>query len=203
MTGVEIAEHDRRDLPTLVAVATRAFWDDPLFNFFAPDLLVQHRAMPGFFMAGIGDCSAHGRVWTAKVDGTIAGVAAWLPPGVHVPTKGRRALVQTRHAAPTILRSSNRRAAMALMNEMPKHHLRDPHWYLEVLATDPKYQGRGVGKALLEPVLAVCDAEGLPAYLETQKESNLAYYARFRFEVTEILRVRDAPPIWTMTRQPE
>jgi GNAT superfamily N-acetyltransferase len=201
VVGIEITvrPHRRDEVGTLVAVAARAFWDDPLFNFFLPDLLTQHRSV-GFFQAGIEDCARHGQLSVAEIDGRLAGVAAWLPPGVHVATSGRRAAAQGRRVAGVLARTPHRRDALALLNEMPRRHLRDEHWYLQLLSTDPAWQGRGVGTALLEPVLARCDREGFPAYLETQKESNLAYYRRFGFEVTDEIRVRTAPPVWTMTR---
>lgn len=184
----------------LVAIAARAFWDDPVFNFFEPDLLRQLRTSAGFFHAAIGDCAGHGVVDAARVDGRLAGVAAWLPPGVPLPLTGRRAVAQARHALPTALRSAKRRQALRLLNELPKHHLHDEHWYLGLLATDPLHQGRGVGSALLAPILDRCDADGLPAYLETQKEANLAYYRRFGFELAETVEVAGCPPIFTMTR---
>ena len=81
------------DLNASIAVAARAFWDDPLFNFFQADLLVQHRGI-GFFAAGIHDCFQHGEVWVAKSGATLTGVAAWLPPGVFPATGGSRALRQ-------------------------------------------------------------------------------------------------------------
>jgi hypothetical protein len=51
-------------------------------------------------------------------------------------------------------------------------------------------------------VLDQCDTEGLPAYLETQKESNLAFYGRYGFEVADEIRLPNCPPAWTMMRQP-
>ncbi len=48
---------------------------------------------------------------------------------------------------------------------------------------------------------SVIDEDGLPCYLETQKEDNLAYYRRFGFEETERLSPsRHGPPLFTMTR---
>jgi GNAT superfamily N-acetyltransferase len=195
-----VREHRPDEVRTLVAIAGRAFWDDPLFNFFMPDLLTQHQHLSGFFSASIEDAAAHGTVYAACIGEKLVGVAAWLPPGVPVATKGRRAAAQARRVLPAIVRSPQRVVGYRLLNELPKHHLHAPHWYLGVLAADPAWQGRGVGRALLEPVLARCDQEGLPAYLETQKESNLPYYGRYGFEVTHVIRVSNAPPVWTMTR---
>ena len=53
------------------------------------------------------------------------------------------------------------------------------------------------------PVLERCDTEGIPAYLESSKESNIAYYRRFGFEVTgEIVIAPGGPTVWPMWREP-
>jgi GNAT superfamily N-acetyltransferase len=80
----------------------------------------------------------------------------------------------------------------------------EPHWYLWVLGVDPPRQGQGVGSALLQPVLARADGEGLPCYLETQKERNVPFYQKHGFEVV----VEDDLPdgglhSWTMKRPPK
>jgi ribosomal protein S18 acetylase RimI-like enzyme len=189
-----------RDVDLAVAVAARAFWDDPLFNVFFPDLLRQHRLSPGFFKGTIDDCVRHGEVWLAELDGTVAGVACWLPPGVGPATSGARSARQSWFAMPSVLRSSKRRVGLALINEIVKHHPHEEHWYLAVLCTDPRFQGRGVGRALLEPMLARADEAGVITYLETQKESNLAYYRGHGFDMTDVVLVSGSPPVWTMTR---
>jgi GNAT superfamily N-acetyltransferase len=201
---MEIEVRDARvtEVRHLVAIAARAFWDDPLFNFFEPDLLRQQRSMPKFFQSVIGDCAAHGVVHAAVADGKLAGVAAWLPPGVPLPLKGRRSRTQARLVLPTVLRSSKRMESLRMLSELPKHHLHHEHWYLAILAADPLVQGKGIGSQLLTPVLERCDDAGMPVYLETQKEANLAYYRRFRFELTETIEVRGCPAVFTMTRLP-
>jgi GNAT superfamily N-acetyltransferase len=201
---IEIRQYQPKELRTLIAVAARAFWDDPMFNFFMPDLLKQHQVGSGFFEATIGDCAEHGTVSCALVnnDPTPVGVAALLPPGVAIAHGGRREAVQLARVGPAILKSPQRVTAVKLLTKLQKHHLTDEHWYLSILATDPRMQGKGVGTKLLEPFLARADDEGMPMYLETQKESNLGYYARFGFEVREILHVGKSPNVWTMSRKP-
>src|SRR4051794_2831075 len=79
----------------------------------------------------------------------------------------------------------------------------EPHLYLAVLGTDPPAQGRGLGTAVLRPGLETCDREGLPAYLESSKESNVGFYSRFGFRVTEEVRMPGGGPrIWLMWREP-
>jgi ribosomal protein S18 acetylase RimI-like enzyme len=95
-------------------------------------------------------------------------------------------------------------AALQLLTSLDKVHPKIEHWYLALLAVDPELQRQGVGRRLLEPVLERCDAEGRPAYLETQKESNVAWYRRCGFELVEkIVPPGDrTPPMWTLLREP-
>jgi ribosomal protein S18 acetylase RimI-like enzyme len=75
-----------------------------------------------------------------------------------------------------------------------------PHWYLATLGTEPAAQGRGLGSTVLAPVLEECDRDGVGAYLESSKERNLDYYARFGFRVTRELRLPRGPRVWLMWR---
>jgi len=59
-----------------------------------------------------------------------------------------------------------------------------PHWYLLSVGTRPERQGQGLGKSLLEQGTAQADAAGLPCYLETATEENVAFYSKRGFEVT-------------------
>lgn len=58
-----------------------------------------------------------------------------------------------------------------------RHPPEPPHWYLFILGTEPAAQGRGLASALLAHMLARADADGMPAYLESSSERNLAFIA--------------------------
>jgi hypothetical protein len=108
-------------------------------------------------------------------------------------------------AVPAFVRARGRIAdSLKLLAAVDKAHkdVAAPHFYLAVLGSDPLFQRVGAGSAALAPVLERCDREGLPAYLETQKEANIAYYARHRFEIVRKLEVGPCPPVWTLLREP-
>ena len=87
------------------------------------------------------------------------------------------------------------------LRTLRKVHPKEPHWYLILLAVDPPWQRRGAGSMLVEHGLAFADAAGVGAYLETQKEENLAYYRRFGFELVDTLRpLPGGLPYYTMWR---
>lgn len=80
----------------------------------------------------------------------------------------------------------------------------EPHWYLQVLGIRREAQGQGLGSRLLRPVLARADRDGLPCYLETADPANLAFYARFGFELARRVQlIPDGPPHYSMRRPPQ
>jgi GNAT superfamily N-acetyltransferase len=86
---------------------------------------------------------------------------------------------------------------------MEAQHPHDPsHWYLFILGTEPAAQGRGLGSVLLSHMLARIDADGLPAYLESSSDRNLALYGRHGFEITSEVAIPGGPMIWPMRREP-
>jgi len=199
--AIEIALLGADERHDAVATTSRAFWPDPLFGFFSRDPIHEHRALPSFFSVILDDARRHGEVWVARHDGRAVASASWLPPGSMPRSMGREARIYLGSAG-TVLLGRNRRLALRLFDQIERRHPAEPHWYLALLGVDPKWQGRGLGGALLEPVLHRCDEAGRPAYLETQKPENVAFYRRFGFEVLEEVRIEGAPPVWLLWRDP-
>lgn len=195
----------RADLAGAVASAARAFHDDPLFNFFEPDLVKQSKRLPGLMRATIVDTLPLAETYAAYVDGKAKAVAAWMPPGTYPRSPRREAMFYLR-ALPSMLMVGRRLPpALQLLTTIDKAHPKHEHWYLSLLAVDPELQGRGLGGALLAPVLERADGEGLPVYLETQTDANVAWYGRHGFGLVETLRlpnVPDSPTMWTLQREP-
>ncbi|MFC1945735.1 GNAT family N-acetyltransferase [Chloroflexota bacterium] len=78
-----------------------------------------------------------------------------------------------------------------------------PHWYLMVLGVDPASQGRGYAGWLLREKLARIDTQGLPSFLETEKEKNVSLYQHFGYEVVEEYVIPNSTVrLWAMLRPP-
>jgi ribosomal protein S18 acetylase RimI-like enzyme len=91
----------------------------------------------------------------------------------------------------------------AVQETMEKYHPREPHYYLQSIGARQDCQGQGVGSALLKQVTPLCDADQLPAYLESSNAANVALYERHGFEVVNEERIGDdGPPMWFMLRPP-
>jgi GNAT superfamily N-acetyltransferase len=192
----------RADSREVVAVTARAFWHDPLFDFFSRDLLHEYRLLPVVFKADFADLRrSRAELWVAERDGRPRGVAGWLPPGGY-PRPPLHEAARTLRAAAVLARGRRRLKALRLLLEVDRHHPAEPHWYLALLATDPTSQGRGMGSALLAPILRQCDEHGTIAYTETQKEDNVGWYARAGFAVAHEIRFPDTPPVWCLQREP-
>jgi ribosomal protein S18 acetylase RimI-like enzyme len=195
----EIRRAGAADVSNLVEVLARAFDDDPVPNFLFRGEQRRRRGLRRFFSIQLrhmylGD----GEVWTTT---DTAGAALWAPPSK--PRPGRNDLLNLVPVLPDLAGLGRQvGAAIRLFQSVDRARPRQEHWYLATLGTDPDHQGRGVGSALLRSVLGRADLEGLPAYLESSKERNLAFYGRHGFEVTgEIHTPGGGPTLWLMWRE--
>ena len=185
-----------------IAVCARAFWPDPLLGFFARDRLHEYRTLPRFFEVDIRDRRKYSDLLVADHDGRIGALAMWCPPG-SLPRPAGEQLVSLVRASRLLVGSRHKVKATKLLIEVEKRHPDTPHWYLALLGTDPAAQGRGLAGALLAPVLARCDEEGVPAYLETQKAANVAWYAGHGFREVGTVDLPGCPTVWLLDRQPQ
>jgi GNAT superfamily N-acetyltransferase len=187
------------DLTPLAGALARAFHDDPVMVWLLGERDEPRlRRLRRFMGSEARRHSRHGgTVLTA--DGH-PGAALWDPPG-----RWRMSWVDIVRATPVMISGVGPRIPRALggLSQMDKTHPREPHWYLAVLGTDPPHQGKGVGAALMAPVLARCDAEGTGAYLESSKPDNVPYYERFGFRVTGQIDMPKGPTMWPMWRDPQ
>lgn len=138
----------------------------------------------------------HGCVLGARSDGRLVGVLVSSPPGCFpLPAPGlvQRLRCLIGQGWNVTQRWGEVYEALELLHPL------EPHWYLGTLGVEPSQQRRGVGAALVARWVIEVDREGLPAYLETDRERNVDFYGRAGFEVageTQVLGV----PIWRMTR---
>jgi GNAT superfamily N-acetyltransferase len=196
--GRVIRRASAEDVPRLALVLARAFYDDPVFNWLVPeDSERLRRSARGFAFYLRKVYLPHAQSYATD---DSAGGALWLPPNTwhHGP------LAQLR-LAPGMIAALGPRLPQVLraISTIESNHPHEPHYYLAFAGVDPPLQGKGIGTALLQPILDRCDREGTPAYLEATTPRNRACYERQRFEVTEEFRFpKGGPPSWRMWREP-
>ena len=185
------------DVDQLVRSLACAFADDPLVNWIVRQDNKRSQAFATLFRTCLCALSLpHGQVLTT--DDCVGG-ALWYPPGTGKITRGRQILL-----LPAMIRGAGFRGIGRLihfMDTLDRARPKERHYYLQCLGVAPPHQRKGIGTALMRPVLDRCDREGCGAYLESSKEANVGYYERFGFVVTGEIRLgRGAPPIWPMWR---
>ena len=135
------------------------------------------------------------------VAGDLHGVAVWCPPGYAGAGLLRQLSLAPRWAA--CAGWSRLPRVWAATTTLARAHPDVPHYRLSLLAVEPAWQGEGLGAALLEPVLARCDRDGIVASLKTANERTIGLYERLGFEVVRVLRSpAGAPTVWLLNRSP-
>jgi ribosomal protein S18 acetylase RimI-like enzyme len=133
---------------------------------------------------------------TADAIHGLAGVALWLPPGVKSDEESLGSLLE--RTAPASIQPD----AASVFEQMAGFHPEEPHWYLPLIGVDPARQGQRLGDKLLAHALARCDADRLPAYLESSNPRNLGFYQRHGFEALGRIQAGSSPTLVPMLRKP-
>jgi GNAT superfamily N-acetyltransferase len=184
------------DLRAISETLTRAFRDDPVWNWLVTSPGAWKRGMPFVFRQGTRERLHQGTVWVTP-DLTAVAVCG-APDLEHQQWRDLPAIPRSL----TVFRQRSI-AGLRFQSAMRAERPKEPHWYLGILGTDPDHQGQGLGSAVLAPMLERCDRDGILAYLESSKEANIPFYERHGFTVEKELRPVDgAPPIWPMARPP-
>ncbi len=201
-------------------VLGRAFFNDPMHVYYLPDEDMRRQVLPVIERILLRYCLTYGEVWTTP---GLQGVALWLPPD-H--TRGSnwgmlRAILWSvslrgwwkflrlyiaDDSSEFPLRQILRQVMQGKghMDEIHQQIVPGRHWYLMVLGVDPVYQGRGIGSQLIAPTLERARLAGLPCYLETGTELDVAFYRKNGFKVAyhEVYQPGNLN-MWGMVRLPE
>jgi len=194
-----IIKASEADIPYLIDVMVKAFQDDPFTNW----LVKQDKKRMARFAATF-ECTLRafgltfGHLYTDK---DRNGAAVWIPPGKFKPDSFSNIFL-----LPAYLKVVGLSRILKIMNAtsvVTKRHPGPQYFYLMSLGTLPSMQGKGIGSALLQPVLEICDRDKIPACLETSDPKNLSFYQKHGFKIKEELIIPGGgPKTWIMTREP-
>jgi GNAT superfamily N-acetyltransferase len=196
--ATEVRRATPADAGALTEMLARAFLDDPVAAWTCRPLARRRRLLEAMYAIRLRRLLAEHEVWTTP---ERSGAALWAMPGRRQSRLADDAAIAPRLLAPAIL--ARLPLVAAGLAGMRRRHPRAAHWYLSLLGTDPDSRGRGIGSALLAPVLERCDRERVGAYLESSKERNVGFYARHGFRVVDELRLPRGPRMWLMWRDPD
>ena len=137
-----------------------------------------------------------------KEDGEARAATMWLLPG-DTPDASPQKMLQIYWGMFASGGLGALKRGKAAGDAMEKRHPSEPHAYLFTVGVASAGRGRGLGRLLIEPVLAACDESGTMAYLENSNPANRRFYASLGFERVEIFHATaDSPPLEAMQRLP-
>jgi GNAT superfamily N-acetyltransferase len=196
-TTAEVRKARPADAAAVASALAAAFTDDPVFRWILPDDTARPAATRAFFDLVVEILAPHDDTWTTT--GGVTGAALWVPAG-RAPMSDDRA---DRFAAELAeLCAPHDGRILELVGLMDQLHPHEPHEYLWFVGVVPAAQGRGLGSALIAPVLQRADRAGHPAYLEATSPQNKALYERHGFRAAAPFAVAGGPPLWPMWRDP-
>jgi len=201
MTDVRAASLADREL--LARIGATGFYGDPVLSWVFADETRRMDQLMVLFTGMVDDMLPD----RGTVDLAGAACAAfWRDPTFeHGRTAADRvddALDEAAEDEPSPFSADELERLVILGEVMMVNHPHEPHWYLKVVSTLPEHQGRGLGAAALDPVLARCDAEGSKAYLESTNPRNRTLYRRKGFVDAGELQIPDGPTMLQMWRDP-
>lgn len=170
-------------------VLARAFIHDPMMQSIFPDEPRKEEKLTLLFKVIVRYGLKYGEVYAPSSD--IEGVAIWITS-----ENTDMSLLKLEQCGLSEFSSQVAPEALAkliYLNDFAsaRNNIHAPfkHWYLAFIGVDPNQHGKGLASALIKPMLERFDSEGLPCYLETATEKNVAIYEHFGFRLIEKMQV--------------
>lgn len=185
----------------VVEVLAVSFGADPLFGWVFPDPARRPAQIARWWDFMVTTRPPAAELWEV---GDHRAAAYWAAPLEEHPDSGTAADWQAAFVEMMVAETGDQAGErFDLFRRVTDAHPTEPHWYLRAVGTRPDSQGRGLGAAVVAPVLARCDELGIPAYLESSNPRNLPFYLRLGFGITgEIEQSRGGPVLTCMWREP-
>ena len=194
MTKIAIQTATETETSSIIAILVLAFSTDPVLRWMYPYPSDYLRHFPDFAKVFASKAFAQR---TAYYGPDWAGTALWLPPGIEPDLE--EVIIFLKRTVTESLQEE----LFDLFEQMGRYHPNKPHWYLPLIGVETRQQHRGLGSALVEPVLSQCDRDQRLAYLESTNPDNISFYERHGFEVLDTIQVGSSPPVFPMLRQPQ
>lgn len=213
VTVTHLAAPDRDTHDRIARVFARAFFTDPAFTYIFPDPQQRNRQLTWLWQRINQLTARHGHTYvtehacateTARVVLQPSAAVLCRPPHAPASSSLWRKLRIGLLKMPFALGRRSLGRLSTVSSDVGRHYrsFPAPFWLINAIAVEPDRQGQGLGSALLAPVLARADAQGLPCGLVTHNPANLVFYRRHGFAVVAERPIApDGPPGWALLRQ--
>jgi RimJ/RimL family protein N-acetyltransferase len=186
------------DAAPLTQLLSAAFLNDPVMDWTARPGPERAAGLEAFFSRLLHKRAIPaGEVWMSD-DG--AACAVWLPPGMPASPPGIVAQLRLLPLYVQVCGLGRMLRGAAMSGAMEKAHPPERHFYLFFMAVDLRFQGMGLGSALLDATLKRTDEARLPTYLENSNPRNARLYERAGFVARKNIAPEGAPPLIPMWR---
>jgi GNAT superfamily N-acetyltransferase len=153
------------------------FYEDPMYKWLVPNEKRRMKAITGLFetachVLATADPAA---VWTTD---SFLGGAIWTPPGRPNPS-----IAMAWRVVADMMFGLRWGMFRQMEVESSLTPIKERHWYLNTIGVAASERGRGIGSALLAPIIARCDRDRLPIYLNTNTDDNVRFYRGRGFDV--------------------
>lgn len=182
------------DKPVILDILSRSFDENKSVNYVVKQDQKRRDRIRGLMLYSFKVCNAFGEVWISD-DEQACGLILF-------PEEKRssfRTLIWDFELASSVI--GFRRVGRVLKREamIKSNHPKVPIAYLWFIGVSPQLQGRGIGSAFIQELIAECERKNRPIYLETSTERNLPFYKKFGFEVFHLLQL--GYPLYQLRRQ--
>ena len=180
---MEFRTMTQEELTRCADLAARAFFDYPYFTNYFPDEKQRDRFLHRLLEVELKIHRSLAEILVAVEDGEIAAVAILCDPDYHQPTDPqyiRAGFLKVFLAGGFV--DVNRWLGVERKAGIPCHS-QENAWYLSMLTVDPRYQGRGVGTAMLQECMLpkIRERRGTDFNLFTNSEENCRFYEKNGF----------------------
>lgn len=185
----------RSEADGIAATLAQAFVDDPVVSYVMRNVRSMD-AWNKYFRVGVDVAFEQGEVWTTD---DVSGACLFFAPNRwHIsPWMELKAALRIARAFDLTTTVNIRSIFHTLEAAQPK----EPHYYLLAVGVSPSRRNRGLGGALLRPLLDRCSRDHAPAYLENSNRKNRHFYEQRGFKLTRSMPLPNAtPPVDLMWR---
>jgi len=184
------------------SVLSKAFSQDPVFNYLIPNTNQRLKTLNHYFQHVIKYGLHYGEVYSTP---NLECISVWLPPKNSSHTRWKAiktgALVLPVKVKWKYLSLQNK--IYKFTDNLHKKLIPYPHWYLSLIGVEPNHQGKGFGQQLLSTAINRIDPECKPIYLETNNEKNIEIFKRSGFRILQKVIVPGTKIFhWSLLRNP-
>ena len=183
-----IRRAEARDAAAIVEILADAFDADPFFRWmFGPDQISFRRGLRAWLDLVVRLALPRGDGWVAGDDGA----SIWLSPGTEL--AGGEELASAGRLLGELV--GDRAAEVVGAIGAGATGVPDvPHWLCVYIGVRPDAQGRGIGRALMEPGMSASDHDGVPSHLVSTNAGTATFYERLGYRVLSVVSAGPGVP---------